>query len=125
MDSVEVPVYKQSDRTTINDALSELRRWERGAIVIHDQTGYRLLFAGELLRARRDGVEIVQDIAGGEPMLAATEKEARSHDLNLHWPEDSQHQFEAILDEYNYHYVLVQPPPIPQSLARLFYLPKW
>jgi hypothetical protein len=109
MDSIDVPIYKQSGRIGIDDALGELRRKERGGVLIQDGNRYRLLFAGDLLRARRAGVLNVQDVSGGEPVMVTTEEHAISHGLDLHEPHRTRRQFENILDYYNHSYTLPMP----------------
>jgi hypothetical protein len=114
VDSIDVPIYRQLGQDSIEDALAELRRKQRGGILIEDRGRYRLLFAGDLLRARHDGRLNVQDVPGGEPAMVATEEHAAAYGLDLDQPLHSWQQYETILDAHRRRYAVPAPalPPI-------------
>ena len=116
MDSIDVPIYQQSDRTSIDHALKELRRMKRGGLLIRNRDEYRLLFAGDLLRARRDGMVTVQDIPAGYPVMVATDEHVHIHGLNLLEPQRTGQGYEAMLDQHKVRFgVLMRDAPLGLS----------
>jgi hypothetical protein len=116
MDSIDVPIYLQSDRTRIDDALQELRRRKRGGLLVRGKDECRLLFAGDLLRARRDGISAVQRISGGQPVMVVTEEHARSHGVDLRDLQRRPREFETMMEHHQRSYA-ISDPRAPSSVS--------
>jgi hypothetical protein len=109
MDVVSIPSYLQSESTSVSEALANLRQRERGGLVIQDGDACRLLFAGDLLRARAAGVTMVQDVQGGRPVLVLDETHANTRGLDLRSPFNTGAEYQDMLNAGDHDYAVAAP----------------
>jgi hypothetical protein len=108
MDVVHLPVYLETDRTPIAAALATLKQVSCGALLIRGET-LRLIFAGDLLRARALGIINVQSVQESKPVGALGAEEVVEHQIDFRKPFDFRRQIETVLASRNLDYAL--PPP--------------
>jgi hypothetical protein len=106
MDAVPLPVYLQSDRTPISQALAQLRQLSRGAIVLQDGSRLQLLFAGDLLRARAQGTINVQSVRVDRELTVIADEAAQERSLDLRNPFNSQEQYATYFNVLNTDYAV-------------------
>lgn len=109
MDVVSIPSYLQSGSTSVAEALADLRERERGGLVIQDGDACRLLFAGDVLRARAAGVTIVQEVQGGRPVVVLDETHESTRGLDLQSPFNTGAQYQDFLSAGHHDYAVAAP----------------
>jgi hypothetical protein len=107
MDVVMIPLVWPGEG--VESALDVLRRRERAGLVVNNDPvhGYRLLHAGDMLRARQAGVPVVGEVTGGYPVLVVEPTLAESFHLDLVRPTLTWSQYEEVLDKHGTQFALV------------------
>jgi len=106
MDVVILPLVWQT--TPVGDALEMLKDSKRAGVVRENPDGtYRLLFAGDLLRARAAGKTLVEHVQGGRDVLLTDASMAASANVDLVRPHRTWQPWEQLLDARAVEYGLI------------------
>lgn len=106
MDVVVLPMVWPD--TKVNVALEMLQAHRRAGVVRQDLNDtYRLLFAGDLLRARAAGVSVAGEVEGGRPIFLVDSSTATAFNADLIRPRRTWAAYEQMLDALDAHYGLV------------------
>lgn len=109
MDAIIVPLVTQ--QAEVEPSMQLLQRRERSGLVVHHDLEspdrYRLLYAGDLMTARRDGVPTVGQVPGGHPVQVVDAVLAGSFGLDLVRPHRTWQQYELMLARHGVDYALV------------------
>lgn len=106
VDVVTLPLVPPE--TQIGAALRILREQRRSGLVTRDRDGsnYRLLYAGDLLRARAAHTPTVGDVPDARPVLVLNARLAQSFALDLVRPMATGLSYERMLGERGFTYAL-------------------
>jgi hypothetical protein len=107
MDVVIIPLLRP--QAEVASALELLRRWERAGVVVNPDwaSSYRLLHAGDMLRARDAGIPVLAEVPGGYSVLTVDQPMADAFHLDLVRPALTWQQYETMLDEQGAQFALV------------------
>jgi CBS domain-containing protein len=116
MDVVTVPLV--SPASTVEQALAAMNGARRAGVVVEEAPDrYRLLFAGDLLRARASNVPVVGAIGGGEAVVLVDPLLAQSFQIDLVRPSRSPLAYEQMLDARGSSFGLVGEGPADVMLV--------
>ena len=105
MDVVMLPlVWPHSDITW---ALQQMRKHERGGVVMNDASdNYTLFYAGNLLRARAKHAVKMQQVEGGHPVVLPSDDHVQTFKLDLIRPNRTWQAYEQMLVNVKSSYAL-------------------
>jgi hypothetical protein len=106
MDVIVLPLVWPN--TPVAGALEMLHTYKRAGVVRQgwDDT-YRLLYAGDLLRAREDGIAEVGQIDAGESVMIVEMPAVTTFSIDIVRPRRTEPQYEQMLDAHGMTYGLV------------------
>jgi hypothetical protein len=105
MDTVALPLL--GSHSSVASAIAQLGRQGRSGLIVEQGDNYRVLHAGDLLRARRDGIEKLSEVGEGEPVMLLAPSHIASFGLDPIRPLRSQAQYQEFLTQSKRNYGLV------------------
>ncbi len=105
MEPIKLPFF--SSITRIDDALDQMRAKRRSGLVVEGLSAPKLLYAGDLLYARKEGAVTLGDIQRGEPLILLLNKRIVEFPVGSVEPKGKKKQYERHLKSPEQRYALV------------------
>src|SRR5712691_10024298 len=96
MDTLSLPLIHAG--VSLTEALNHLKTERRSGLVVEDGDTYRLLHAGDLLRARAAGARTLDQVQEGEPAILLQDIHVQEFGIDLVRPLRTRSQFKQLLD---------------------------